>query len=432
MQRPFGWETSKPSIRSRLVLQHLFDEAVAAVDPLNVVPPHLPPAPKGRTIVLGAGKASARMALAVERNWSAPLEGLVVTRYGHGEPCSRIEVVEAGHPVPDKEGYEAAKRMLALTSGLTENDQVIFLMSGGGSSLLSLPAPGISLLEKRDINSQLLRCGATINEINGVRRYISAVKGGRLALACYPAKVLTLVISDVPGDDPTVVASGPSVPSDAKSEEALRTLDKYAIEVSDRVRSIVSDMTLAPPQPNDERLRRNHTVVVATAQSALDAAVHAAKNCGYQPVVLGNSIEGEARSIATMHAGIARQVVLHNQPFPKQCVLLSGGETTVTVRGNGRGGRNAEFLLSLAIALNGLNGVHALACDTDGIDGTEDNAGAFVSPDSLSRAAAFGLNPQAMLESNDGYSFFAALNDLVKTGPTRTNVNDFRAILIEG
>lgn len=424
-------DAAPDAIKSRQFLRHLFNEAVAAVDPLNVVPPRLPPCPKGRTIVLGAGKASARMALAVERHWSGPLEGLVVTRYGHGEACRHIEIVEAGHPVPDAEGHEAAKRILQMTSGLTEDDQVIFLISGGGSSLLSLPAPGISLDEKRDINSKLLRSGATINEMNCVRRHISAVKGGRLALACHPAKVLTLVISDVPGDDPSVVASGPSVPSEGGALEALRVLDKYRIAVSDHIRTIIADPAMAPPSPHDERLRGNRTVTIAAAQCALEAAAQTARSHGYEVLILGNSIEGEARDVATMHAGIARQVALHGQPAARPCVILSGGETTVTVRGGGRGGRNAEFLLSLALGLNGLPGVHAIACDTDGIDGTEDNAGAFLAPDSLARAAALGIDPRAMLANNDGYGFFTALGDLLVTGPTRTNVNDFRAMLIE-
>lgn len=432
MQRPVNVEACTPTAKdSRRFLRHLFDEAVAAVDPLNVVARHLPARPKGRTIILGAGKASARMALAVERHWDGPLEGLVITRYGHGESCKRIEIVEAGHPVPDVEGHEAAKRIMRATNGLTEDDLVIFLISGGGSSLLSLPAPGITLAEKRDINSRLLRSGATIHEMNCVRRYISSAKGGRLALACHPAQVLTLVLSDVPGDDPSVVASGPSVPSEGSAMDALRTLDKYRISVSDRIRSIIADPALAPPSPRDEFLRNNRTVTIATAQCALDAAARAARARGYEVLILGNSIEGEARDVAMMHAGIARQIVLHGQPASRPCVLLSGGETTVTVRGEGRGGRNAEFLLSAAISLNGLAGVHALACDTDGIDGTEDNAGAFLSPDSLARAAASGIDPRAALDNNDGYGFFAALGDLIVTGPTRTNVNDFRAVLIE-
>lgn len=417
--------------RSRQFLKKLFQEAVAAVDPLNILPPHLPARPKGRTIVLGAGKASARMALAVEQNWEGPLEGLVVTRYGHGEPCARIEIVEAGHPVPDAEGYAAAKRIMQMASGLTEDDQVIFLISGGGSSLLSLPAPGITLDEKREINRALLRSGATINEMNCVRRYISAVKGGRLALACHPAQVLTLVVSDVPGDDPSIVASGPSVAGHGSASDALRTLDKYRIVVADRIRAIIADPASAPPTPLDPRLAGNRTVTIATAQHALDAAAKAARSSGYHALILGDSIEGEARTVATVHAGIARQVVKHGQPAAKPCVILSGGETTVTVKGNGRGGRNAEFLLSLAIGLDGLAGVHAIACDTDGIDGTEDNAGAFLSPDTLARAQQCGLDAGALLDNNDGYSFFSALGDLLVTGPTRTNVNDFRAILIE-
>lgn len=432
MQTPIDLKThTADSERSRQFLQHLFQEAVRAVDPLHILPQYLPPRPKGRTIVLGAGKASARMALAVERNWDGPLEGLVVTRYGHGESCTRIEIVEAGHPVPDAEGYAAAQRIMQMASGLTADDQVIFLISGGGSSLLSLPAPGIALDEKRAINNSLLRSGATISEMNCVRRHISAVKGGRLTLACHPAQVLTLVVSDVPGDDPSIVASGPSVPSLGSSRDALRTLDKYRIDVPQRIRAIIADPACAPPTPLDPRLRDHRTVTIATAQHALEAAARAARSSGYAALILGDSIEGEARTVATVHAGIARQVVMHGQPAAKPCVILSGGETTVTVKGNGRGGRNAEFLLSLAIGLNGMAGVHAIACDTDGIDGTEDNAGAFLSPDTLARAEKCELDAGAALDNNDGYSFFAALGDLLMTGPTRTNVNDFRAILIE-
>jgi hydroxypyruvate reductase len=414
----------------RNLLCRLFSAAVESVDPLTCVPRHLPAPPKGRTIVLGAGKASARMALAVERHWTGELSGLIVTRYGHGEPCERIEVVEAGHPVPDEAGHAAAKRMLQMTQDLTEDDLVICLISGGGSSLLSLPAPGLSLAEKRRINSALLKSGAAISEMNCVRKHLSAIKGGRLALACRPAQVLTLVISDVPADDPAIVASGPTIASSSTAEDAREILHRYAIPVSAELEAVLADENLTPPAPGDARLRRNRTIVVATAQQALEAAADVARAAGYTPLILSSSIEGEARDCAAMHAGIARQVVRHGQPLPGPCVLLSGGETTVTVRGQGRGGRNAEFLLALAIALDGLDGVHALACDTDGIDGSEGNAGCVIGPDSLGRASKRGLDPRASLANNDGYSFFQALDDLLETGPTRTNVNDFRAILI--
>ncbi|MDD5180850.1 MAG: glycerate kinase [Gallionellaceae bacterium] len=416
---------------ARALLRHLFDTAVAAVDPLAVVAPHLPAPPKGRTIVLGAGKASARMALAVEQNWAGELSGLVVTRYGYGEPCKRIEIVEAGHPVPDDASHAVACRMLDMTKSLTADDLVIFLISGGGSSLLSLPAPGLSLEEKRQINIELLKSGAAINEINCVRRHLSSIKGGRLALSCYPAQVVSLIISDVPGDNPAVVASGPSVPDRTITEDARAILKKYAIPVSPAAHALLSDPALAAPSHDDERLRDNRTIVVATAQQALDAAAAAASKAGYAPLILSGSMEGEAREVALVHAGIARQVIQYGQPIPKPCVILSGGETTVTVRGNGRGGRNTEFMLALAIALDGLPGVHAIACDTDGIDGTEDNAGCLLEPRSMARAAKLAVDARAHLANNDSYGFFEALDDLVVTGPTRTNVNDFRAMLIE-
>ncbi|CAN7251744.1 glycerate kinase [Pseudoduganella sp. LjRoot289] len=415
------------------LLRKLFLAAVDAVDPLRVVPPHLPSRPRGRTLVFGAGKASARMALALERHWSGELEGvqgLVVTRYGHDEHCSRIEIVEAGHPMPDDAGAQAARRMLEMARGLGPDDLVIFLISGGGSALLSLPADGVAPEEKRRINGALLKCGATIQEINCVRKQLSAVKGGRLALACHPAQVLTLVISDVPGDDAAVVASGPSVAQDSSGAEALAILARHGIAVSTPLTALLSDPARAAPSAADLRLKEHRVVVVATAQQALQAAAAAAREHGYTPLVLGDSIEGESREIAIMHAGIARQIVRHGQPLAGPCVILSGGETTVTVRGGGRGGRNAEFLLSLAIALDGAEGIHAIACDTDGIDGTEDNAGAVLRPSTLRRARELGLDAKARLADNDGYSFFQQLDDLLITGPTRTNVNDFRAILI--
>lgn len=411
-------------------LRQMFRVAVEAVDPLRVVPPHLPAQPKGRTIVFGAGKASARMALALERHWQGRLEGLVVTRYGHAETCSRIEIVEAGHPIPDDAGANAAQRMLAMARGLNEEDLVIFLISGGGSALLSLPAPGVDVQEKRRINSALLKSGAGIGEINCVRKHLSAVKGGRLALACHPAKVLTLVLSDVPGDDPAIVASGPSIPDRSTGADALAILTRYRIDIPAALSALLLDPARAAPAVTDPRLQRNEVVVVASAQLALEAAAAMARDHGYAPLLLGDSIEGESREIAIMHAGIARQVLLRDQPLPKPCVILSGGETTVTVRGRGRGGRNAEFLLSLCIALDGAADVHAIACDTDGIDGTEDNAGAVLRPSSLRRAQALGLDAKAYLADNDGYSFFEQLGDLLITGPTKTNVNDFRAILI--
>ena len=412
------------------LLLDLFHAAVKAVDPIDVIKQHLPPAPKGRTIVIGAGKAAARMAQGVERHWPGPLSGLVVTRYGHGAPTRFIEVVEAGHPVPDDAGFDAATRILAMVSNLTADDLVLCLMSGGGSSLLSLPAPGLALEEKRAINRALLNSGAPINEINCVRKHLSAIKGGQLALACHPARVVTLVVSDVPGDDPATVASGPTVADQSSQLEALQILKKYAIPLPPAVQALLADAAMETPKQDDPRLRENLTIVIATAQEALDAAAQVASKAGYTPLILSNSMEGEAREVAIVHASMARQVLQHGQPLPAPCVILSGGETGVTVRGNGRGGRNAEFLLALAVALQGLAKVHAIACDTDGIDGTEDNAGALLSPATLARAQALGLDAKAMLADNDGYSFFKALGDLVITGPTRTNVNDFRAIVI--
>ena len=415
----------------RAVLLDLFKAAVKAVDPLEIIAAHLPPQPKGRTIVIGAGKASARMAEGVERHWQGPLTGLVVTRYGHGAATSRIEIIEAGHPVPDDAGYVAAQRMLDMVRGLSADDLVLCLISGGGSSLMSLPAPGISVEEKRAINRALLNCGAPIDEMNCVRKHLSAIKGGRLALACHPARVMTLVVSDVPGDDPDVVASGPTLADRTTQADALRILEKYAIAIPPSVRAVLSDPAQETPKPGDARLAGNQASIIATAQEALDAAAAAAQAAGYTPLILSNSMEGEAREVAVVHAGMARQVRLHDQPLSKPCVILSGGETSVTVRGQGRGGRNAEFLLALAIALKGMEKVHAIACDTDGIDGTEDNAGALIDPSTLARAAQLGLQANALLADNDGYSFFAALGDLLVTGPTRTNVNDFRAILID-
>ncbi|AKU23412.1 glycerate kinase [Massilia sp. MB5] len=414
----------------RALLRQLFDAAVQAVDPLHIIAGHLPPAPKGRTIVIGAGKAAARMAQGVEQHWPGALSGLVVTRYGHGAPTRQIEVVEAGHPVPDDAAHDAALRMLDLVHGLTADDLVLCLMSGGGSALLSLPAPGLSVQEKREVHRALLTCGAPIDEMNCVRKHLSAIKGGRLALACAPARVFTLVLSDVPGDDPAVVASGPTLADASTAADALRILQKYAIPVSPAVQALLGDPARETPKPGDARLAGHGAVVIATAQQALEAAAQAARAAGYAPLILSNSMEGEAREVAIVHASLARQARLHGQPLAPPCVILSGGETSVTVRGQGRGGRNAEFLLALAIALKGLSGVHAIACDTDGIDGTEDNAGALLAPDTLARALGLGLDPAALLADNDGYSFFAALDDLLLTGPTRTNVNDFRAILV--
>jgi len=408
----------------------MFDAAVRAALPEHCLPPFLPIPGRGRTLVIGAGKASAAMAATLERHWSGELSGLVVTRYGHAVPCSRIEIVEASHPVPDEAGRAAAQRMLTMVRGLDADDLVICLVSGGGSALLALPAPGISLEDKQAVNRALLRSGANIAEMNCVRKHLSAVKGGRLAAAAYPARMVTLMISDVPGDDPAVIASGPTVPDPTTYADARAVIAKYGIEPPAGVTARLAQSEDETPKPGDPRLARAETVMIATPQAALMAAAEVARAAGITPVILGDSIEGEAREVATVMAGIARQVVRHGQPASAPCVLLSGGETTVTVRGNGRGGRNAEFLLALAVALDGLSGVWALAADTDGVDGTEDNAGCILDPQSLQRAAALGLRPKEMLANNDGYGFFAAVDGLLRSGPTLTNVNDIRAILV--
>ncbi|MET3105910.1 glycerate 2-kinase [Oxalobacteraceae bacterium GrIS 1.18] len=416
---------------SQQFLLSLYGSALDAVSPNKCLPAFLPDPPKNaRTIVIGAGKAAAAMAKVLEDHWTTPLSGLVVTRYGHGAACSQIEVVEAGHPVPDAAGQTAAKRILELVQGLTEKDLVICLISGGGSALLSLPADGITLEQKRAVNKSLLSSGATIAEINCVRKHLSAIKGGRLALACVPAKLVTLMISDIPGDDPSTIASGPTLPDATTCSEALAILRKYVIGIPANVQKYLELASHETPKPDDPRFARNEHHIIATAQDALEAAAATARAAGITPYILSDSIEGEARDIGRMHAALALQIAKRNQPFARPCVILSGGETTVTVKGHGRGGRNAEFLLSLAITLNGHPDIHAIACDTDGIDGSEDNAGAMYAPDSIARAEEKKLRPASMLDNNDGYSFFQALDNLVISGPTRTNVNDFRAILI--
>lgn len=372
------------------------------------------------------------MARAVETHWPGELSGLVVTRYGHRVACDRIEIVEAAHPVPDLAGREAAERILKLVQGLTEDDLVLCLISGGGSALLTLPAPGLTLQDKQAINRALLASGANITEMNCVRKHLSAIKGGRLAAAAAPAKVVTLTISDVPGDDPAVIASGPTIADRTTFAEALAILHKYRITEPAVVVQHLERAADETPKPGDPRLARCETHMIATPQMALEAAAAVARDAGYTPLILGNALEGESRDVAQVHAGIARQVLGFGQPVKAPCVLLSGGETTVTVRGKGRGGRNVEFLLALAVALDGAQRVHALAGDTDGIDGAEETAGAIVTPDTLARAAALGVNAKARLADNDGHGFFESLGDTVVTGPTLTNVNDFRAILIEG
>jgi hydroxypyruvate reductase len=418
-------------IQSETLLRELLDVAIAAAQPAQAVLPHLPSAPRGRTIVLGAGKAAAAMAQAVERHMAGALAGLVVTRYGHGAECTRIEVVEAAHPVPDAAGRAAAGRILELARGAGQDDLVLCLISGGASSLLTLPAPGLSLEDKQAVNRALLASGADIGQMNVVRRHLSAIKGGRLAAAAHPAKVVSLLISDVPGDDPAVIGSGPTVPDPSTFADARRILAQHGIEPPAAVRAHLEAAREETPKPGDPRLAAAETILVAGPQASLEAAAARARERGLTPLILGDAIEGEAREVAKVIAAIALQARRHRQPAAPPCVLLSGGETTVTVRGRGRGGRNAEFLLALAVQLKGAAGISALAADTDGIDGSEDNAGALVTPDTLARARALGLDAAERLADNDGHGFFSALGDLVVTGPTLTNVNDFRAILVD-
>lgn len=417
-------------IPHRELLANMFKAAVNAAQPEHCIPRYLPPAPKGRTVVIGAGKASAAMAQALERHWPGPLSGLVVTRYGYAVPCERIEIVEAAHPVPDVAGENAAIRILQTVQGLTAEDLVICLISGGGSSLLPMPGKGITLEDKQMVNRALLKSGATISEMNCVRRHLSAIKGGRLAAACAPAQVVNLLISDVPGDNPMDIASGPTVADSTNCIDAIEIIRRYGIDLPAGARRLLESGTGETIKADDQRLAKVVTHLIATPQMALEAAAEVARAAGVTPVLLGDSLEGEARDVGKVMAGIALQVRNHNQPCPPPCVLLSGGETTVTVRGNGRGGRNVEFLLALAVSLNGASDIHAVAGDTDGVDGLEEIAGAFVTPDTLSRAWAAGIQPIERLDNNDGHGFFEALGDSLITGPTLTNVNDFRAIVI--
>ncbi len=424
-------------------LLDLYRAAVKDAQPLYSMAQCLPKPPKGRTLVLGAGKAGGSMAQALEALWpaDAPLSGLVVTRYHHIPPrpeglAQRIEVVEAAHPVPDAAGLAAAERILALTEGLTEDDLVLCLISGGGSALLTLPAEGIDLEEKQRINRALLESGAAIGEMNCVRKHLSRIKGGRLGAACAPARVVTLTISDVPGDDPSIIASGPTVPDASSCADALAILARYRIDVPESVRRALEAGELETPKPGDARFDGHEVHMIATPQHSLEAAARVAEAAGLRTHVLSDEIEGESREVAKVHAALARAVARHGQPFAKPCVILSGGETTVTIRQRpagtpkGRGGRAGEFCMGLAQALQGQDKVWALAADTDGIDGVEDNAGARVSPDTLARAQDQGMRIAEYLDRNDAYGFFEALGDLVVTGPTHTNVNDFRAILV--
>ncbi|MGK6307374.1 glycerate kinase type-2 family protein [Variovorax sp. DT-64] len=432
-----------PHAAPRDFLEQLYRIAVRRALPLDSMGAYLPQPPKGRTLVLGAGKAGGSMAQALEALWpaDAPLSGLVVTRYDHIPPrpeglAQRIEIVEAAHPVPDEAGLKAAERILALTKGLTADDLVLCLISGGGSALLTLPAEGLTLADKQRINKQLLESGAHIGEMNCVRKHLSRIKGGRLAAACAPAKVVTLTISDVPGDDPAVIASGPTVPDATTCADALAILDRYRIEVPPAVRAQLEDGTLETPKPHDAVFKGHATHLIATPQQSLEAAAAAARAAGIEAHILSDEMEGESREVGKVHGALARAVALRGAPFEKPCVILSGGETTVTIRprqpgqAKGRGGRAGEFCLGLAGALAGQKNVWALAADTDGIDGVEDNAGAFVTPDTLARAEAAGRKLADHLDRNDAYGYFDAIGDLCVTGPTHTNVNDFRALLV--
>jgi hydroxypyruvate reductase len=419
------------SDRIRQLLRDMFDAAIAAAQPALCLPAHLPAPPEGRTIVIGAGKASAAMAEALEAHWQGQLEGLVVTRYGYARPCRPIEIVEAAHPHPDEAGLRAGERMARLLTGLREHDLVIALISGGGSALLPAPLPGLTLADKQAVGAALLRSGATISEINCVRRHLSALKGGRLGALCAPARLVSLLISDVPGDDPLDIASGPTVADPTTCADALAVLARYRIAAPEPVLKILRSGDGESVKPGDPRLARAEIRLIATPMMALEAAARVAREAGFEAAILSDRVEGEAREVAKVFAALALQAVARKAPFRPPCVLLSGGETTVTLRGKGRGGRNVEFLLSLAVELHGAKGVYALAGDTDGVDGVEEIAGAIVTPDTLSGARALGIDPRASLDDNDGHGFFQALGDSVVTGPTLTNVNDFRVVLID-
>jgi glycerate 2-kinase len=421
------------SIDPDLFLRKLFQAALSAAMPAGRVPPFLPDPPKGRTVVVGAGKAAASMAKAVEDHYKGEIDaGLVVTRYRHGLPLKKIEVVEAGHPNPDDAGQKAAQRILDLAHSLGPDDLLLCLISGGGSALLTLPAPGLTMEDARAVNNAVLLSGANIHEFNCVRKHLSAISGGRLARAANGAAVVSLIISDVPGDDLSVIASGPTVGDPTTFADAREILQRYRIDPPAAVARHLAEAKEESVKPADACLKRVRNILIAKPQDALEAAAAAARAMGVTPMILGNAIEGEARDVALVMAGIARQVVEFGQPLPAPCVLISGGETTVTVKGKGKGGRNSEFLLHFAMATEGCARLHALSCGTDGSDGTEDNAGAILHPDTLAKAAAKGADPKPFATNNDSYSFFKMADGLVETGPTLTNVNDFRAIFVTG
>ena len=409
----------------------LFDAAVAAADPRRAIRDFLPAQPNGRTIVIGAGKGSAQMAAALEEAWDGPLEGVVVTRYGYAAPCRRIEVLEAAHPMPDEAGLRGARKLFETLHGLTQDDLVISLISGGGSALLPAPPDGMSLADEVAVNEALLASGAPISAMNTIRKHLSSIKGGRLAVAAHPAKVVTLVVSDIPGDNPAFVASGPTVPDAAAREDALRLVEAFGLKLPDAAMRHLRSPAADAPKPDDPRFARNEVHVIASAVKSLEAAVEEAKRRGVEAVILSDAIEGEAREVGGVHAAIAREIAAHDRPFRKPVVLLSGGETTVTIRGSGgKGGRNSEFLLALALGIDGVAGIHAFAADTDGIDGSQDNAGAFADFGSIARMRAAGLDPRAMLSRHDAWTAFDAIGELFVPGPTGTNVNDLRAVLV--
>jgi hydroxypyruvate reductase len=412
-------------------LTSIFRAAVAAADPELTIRRHLPERPKGRTIVVGAGKGSAQMAAAFEKAWDGPLEGVVVTRYGYAAPCERIEVLEAAHPVPDEAGLLASQRLLQTVAGLTEDDLVVALVSGGGSALLPSPPVGLALADEIAVNRALLASGAPISAMNTVRKHVSTIKGGRLAAAAWPARVVSLVVSDIPGDNPALVASGPTVPEAATRADALRVVETWRMDLPETVMRHLRTEAADAPRPDDPPFARNAVRVIASAAVSLEAAAEEARRHGLEAVILSDSMEGEARDVGSVHAAIAREVALRGRPFTRPVLILSGGETTVTLRGKGgKGGRNSEFLLSFAIGVEGFDGIHALAADTDGIDGSEDNAGAFADGETVARMRGAGVDAKAALAGNDAWTAFAASGDLFVPGPTGTNVNDLRAILV--
>ncbi|WP_187968307.1 glycerate kinase type-2 family protein [Aquibium microcysteis] len=417
-------------IEPRRLFTGLYEAAVAAADPARVIGRFLPARPKGRTIVIGAGKGSAQMARAFEDAWDGPLEGLVVTRYGYGAPCRRIGVIEAAHPVPDAAGLAGAQRLLQAVSGLTADDLVVALISGGGSALLPAPAGRLTLDDEIAVNRALLASGAPISAMNAIRKHVSAIKGGRLAAAARPARVVTLVVSDIPGDVAALVSSGPTVPDGSTRADALRLVEAWRMDLPPAVMAHLASSEADAPLPDDPRFAGNEVHVIASAAVSLDAAAAAARAQGLQAVILSDAIEGEARGVAGVHAAIAREVAARDRPFRRPVVILSGGETTVTLRGAGKGGRNTEFLLALALGIDGVDGISAFAADTDGIDGSQDNAGAFCDGTSAARLRAAGRDPRGLLAANDAWSAFDALGDLFVPGPSGTNVNDLRAMLV--